>query len=97
MTLREVLTQVAIIANQSPPKVRLPQSLVLPIAYFAEGWARLTESGEPLITVDGVKLSKKKMFFSSERAVRELGFRPGPVEEALRNAVNWFRQNNYLR
>ena len=97
MTLREFLTQVAIIANQSPPKVRLPQSLVLPIAYFAEGWARLTESGEPLITVDGVKLSKKKMFFSSERAVRELGFRPGPVEEALRNAVNWFRQNNYLR
>ena len=97
MTLKEFLTEVAIIAGQSPPKVRLPQGLVLPIAYLAEGWARLTRSGEPLITVDGVKLSKKKMFFSSERAVRELGFRPGPVEEALRNAVNWFRQNNYLR
>ncbi|MEJ2430882.1 MAG: NAD-dependent epimerase/dehydratase family protein [Deltaproteobacteria bacterium] len=97
MTLREVLTQVAIIANQSPPRVRLPQSLVLPIAYFAEGWARLTDRGEPLITVDGVKLSKKRMFFSSERAMRELGFRPGPVEEALREAVNWFRENNYLR
>jgi len=96
MTLREFLTAVAIIADQSPPKVRLPQSLVLPIAYFAEGWARLTGGGEPLITVDGVKLSKKKMFFSSERAERELGFRPGPVEEALRNAVNWFQQNNYL-
>ena len=97
MTLREFLTKVAIIAHQSPPKVRLPQSLVLPIAYLAEGWARLWGSGEPLITVDGVKLSKKKMFFSSARAERELGFRPGPVEEALRNAVNWFRQNNYLR
>ena len=97
MTLREFLTKVAIIAHQSPPKVRLPQSLILPIAYLAEGWARLWGSGEPLITVDGVKLSKKKMFFSSERAERELGFRPGPVEEALRNAVNWFRQNNYLR
>ena len=97
MTLRELLTQVAMIANQSPPKLRLPQSLVLPIAYFAEGWARLTDGGEPLITVDGVKLSKKKMFFSSERAMGELGFRPGPVEEALRDAVNWFRENNYLR
>ena len=97
MTLREFLTQVAIIANQSPPKVRLPQSLVLPIAYLAEGWARLTDRGEPLITVDGVKLSKKKMFFSSERAMHELGFRPGPVEEALRDAVTWFRENNYLR
>ena len=97
MTLREFLTQVAIIANQSPPKVRLPQSLVLPIAYVAEGWARLTDSDEPLITVDGVKLSKKKMFFSSARAMGELGFRPGPVEEALRSAVNWFQENNYLR
>ena len=97
MTLKEFLTEVAIIAGQSPPKVRLPQGLVLPIAYLAEGWARLTRSGEPLITVDGVKLSKKKMFFSSERAERELGFRPEPVKEALRNAVNWFQENNYLR
>jgi len=96
MTLKEFLTEVAVIAHQSPPRVRLPQSLILPIAYLAEGWARLTGSGEPLITVDGVKLSKKKMFFSSERAERELGFRPGPVEEALRNAVNWFRQYGYL-
>jgi len=97
MTLRELLTEVAIMAGQSPPKVRLPRALILPIAYLAEGWARLTRSGEPLITVDGVKLSKKKMFFSSERAERELGFRPGPVKEALRSAVNWFQQNDYLR
>jgi len=97
MTLREFLTEVAIMAGQSPPKVRLPRALILPIAYLAEGWARLTRSGEPLITVDGVKLSKKKMFFSSERAERELGFRPGPVKEALRSAVNWFQQNDYLR
>jgi dihydroflavonol-4-reductase len=97
MALKEFLTQVAIIADQSPPKVRLPQGLVLPIAYLAEAWSRLTGRGEPLITVDGVKLSKKKMFFSSERAERELGYLPGPVEEALRNAVAWFQQNNYLR
>jgi len=97
MTLKDFLTEVAIMAGQSPPKVRLPQGLILPVAYFAEGWARLFGRAEPLITVDGVKLSKKKMFFSSERAERELGFRPGPVKEALRDALNWFRQNDYLR
>lgn len=97
MTLREFLTEVALMAGQSPPRIRLPRGLILPVAYFAEGWARLTGSGEPLITVDGVKLSKKKMFFSSERAERELGFRPGPVKEALRDAVHWFQQNHYLR
>jgi len=97
MTLKEFLTQVAIITDQSPPKIRLPRALVLPIAYFAEGWARIAGNNEPLITVDGVKLSKKKMFFSSERAGRELGYRPGPVEKALRDAVTWFQENNYLR
>jgi dihydroflavonol-4-reductase len=97
MTLREFLTQVAMAAGQPPPKVRLPHNLVLPLAYFAETWARLSGSGEPLITVDGVKLAKKHMFFSCDRAKRELGFHPRPVEEALRDAVDWFQQNGYLK
>jgi dihydroflavonol-4-reductase len=97
MTLKDLLTQVAIIAGQSPPKVRLPRNLILPIAYFAEAWAKLVGSGEPLITVDGVRLAKKHMFFSSKRAERQLGFHPRPVEEAFRDAVDWFQQHDYLR
>jgi dihydroflavonol-4-reductase len=96
LTLREFLTQVAVAAGQPAPKVRLPHNLVLPIAYFVEAWARLTGSSEPLLTVDGVKLAKKHMFFSCDRAKRELGFHPRPVEEALRDAVDWFKHNGYL-
>ncbi len=97
MTLKEILTQAATLAGQPPPRVRLPHNLVLPIAYFAEAWARFTNGSEPLVTVDGVRLAKKQMFFTYERAERELGFNPRPVEEGFRDAVDWFRQNGYLQ
>ncbi len=96
MTLKEILTQAATLAGQPPPKVRLPHNLVLPIAYLAEAWARFTDGSEPLVTVDGVRLAKKQMFFTYERARRELGFNPRPVEEGFRDAVDWFLQNGYL-
>jgi dihydroflavonol-4-reductase len=47
--------------------------------------------------VDGVRLAKKHMFFSIDRAKHELGFAPRPVEEALRDAVAWFQQHGYLK
>lgn len=96
MALKELLIQVAMIAGQPPPRVRLPHNLVLPLAYFAETWARISGRGEPLITVDGVRLAKKLMFFASKKAERELGFHPRPVDEALRDAVAWFHQHGYL-
>lgn len=95
MTLKEILTVVAKIAGHKPPRVRLPHNLVLPIAYLAEAWAWLTDGSEPRATVDGVRLSKKYMFFSIEKAQRELGYHPRAVEQALKDAVDWFRANGY--
>jgi dihydroflavonol-4-reductase len=97
MTLKEILTEVAILAGQPPPKVRLPHNLVLPIAYLAEAWARLIDGSEPLITTDGVRLAKKQMFFDIKRAENELGFNPRPVGEAFRDALAWFHLNGYLK
>ncbi len=95
MSLKEILATIADITGQRPPKVRLPHSLVMPVAYISEAWARVTKGGEPRVTVDGVRLSKKYMFFSTEKAKRELGFSPRPVEEALQEAISWFRGNGY--
>jgi dihydroflavonol-4-reductase len=95
MTLKEILTEVARISGQKPPRMKLPHNLVLPIAYLSEAWAWLTDGPEPRATVDGVRLSKKYMFFSIEKARRELGFKPRPVEDALKDAVEWFRANGY--
>jgi dihydroflavonol-4-reductase len=95
MTLREILRDIAAITGRRPPRVRLPHGLVVPIAYVAEAWARLG-GGEPFVTVDGVRMARKLMFFSSQKARDALGFRPRPAAEALRDAVEWYRLNGYL-
>ena len=91
MSLREVLTEIADIAGRSSPKIRLPHAVVMPIAYVSEAWARLTGMN-PIATVEEVRMSKKRMFFTSEKARRELGYVARPARLALEDAVRWFRQ-----
>ena len=95
MSLREILELIARLEGRNPPRVRLPYGVVLPIAYLAEGFARLTgRSGR--ITLEGVRMSRKKMFFSSAKAVRELGYRWRPPVQAFEDAIRWFRDNGLL-
>jgi dihydroflavonol-4-reductase len=96
MTLREILAAVAALVGRSPPRVRLPHNLVLPLAYAAEAWAGLTDGAEPRVTVDGVRLSRKRMYFKSDKAQRDLGLVARPAQAALADAVRWFRQNAYI-
>ena len=95
LTLREILGRIAVITGRPAPRIRLPHAVVLPIAYVSQAWARLTGGGEPRATVDGVRMSRKYMFFSSDKARRDLGYAPRPAEEALREAERWFRENGY--
>jgi dihydroflavonol-4-reductase len=95
MTLREIIGQISTLAWRSPPRVRLPYGVVLPIAYLAEGFAKLSgRSGR--ITLEGVRMSRKRMFFSSAKAVRELGYAWRPPSEAFDDAIRWFRDNGLL-
>ena len=96
LTLREILTEVARLTGRRPPRVRLPHGLVLPIAYAAVGLASLTGRATQ-ITVDGVRMARKRMFFSSAKAERELGYRHRPARHALADAVRWFGREGYLK
>jgi dihydroflavonol-4-reductase len=95
MTLAEILTEVARVSGQRPPSLKIPYGVALPIAAGAEALARLT-GREPFATVDGVRMSRKKMFFSADRAIRELGYAPRPARQAIADAVAWFKANGYL-
>jgi dihydroflavonol-4-reductase len=95
MSLREILAVIADIVGRKPPKVRLPHGVVLPIAYISETLARITGK-PPVATVEEVRMSKKHMFFSSEKAKRELGYTQRPAQQALEDAVRWYRDNGYL-
>jgi dihydroflavonol-4-reductase len=95
MSLREILAVIAQIVGGTPPRVRLPYGVVLPIAYLAEGLAKITgRSGR--ITLEGVRMSRKRMFFSSAKAARELGYRWRPPAEGFNDAIRWFRDNDLL-
>jgi len=95
MTLREILTLIALLVGRRPPRIRLPHGAVLPVAYLAELYARLT--GRPTrVTVEGVRMARKRMFFSSDKAARELGYRWRPPSEAFTDALRWFEENGYL-
>jgi len=92
MMLRDILGEIAVLVGRSPPRFRLPRGAVLPIAHAAELIARLRGSRtEPLLTVDGLKMSKTFMFFSSEKARKDIGYSPRPAREALADAARWLQ------
>ena len=95
LPLREILVEITRLAGRAPPRIRLPHGVVLPIAYLAEGFARVT--GKPTrVTVDSVRMARKRMYFSSEKAARELGYRYRPAALAFADALEWFRAEGYL-
>ena len=95
MSLAEIFSAVAAMTGKRAPRIKLPVGVVLPVAHVAEAIARVTGKA-PAVTVDGVKLARKHMYFSSQRARTELGYQPRPAVEALRDAVEWFSANGYL-
>ncbi|MDX1514757.1 MAG: NAD-dependent epimerase/dehydratase family protein [Gammaproteobacteria bacterium] len=95
MSLENILREVARVTGRPAPRVRLPHAVVMPIAYLSEGWARVF-GGEPMATVDGVRMSRKRMYYSSRKAEQSLGYRHRPASEAISDAVAWFRDNGYL-
>ena len=69
MTLREILADISQLVGRPPPRIRLPYAAVLPIAYAAEIVAKFSgRSGR--VTLEGVRMSRKRMFFSSAKAAR---------------------------
>ncbi len=95
LTLAELLTRIALLTHRRPPRVRLPRAIIYPVAFCAEAVARTTRR-EPFVTLDGLRMSKYKMYFTFAKAERELGYKSRPVGEALRDALQWFRAMGYV-
>ena len=94
LTLGDILRKAADAAGLKPPSVRLPYAVAYAAGVATTAWARVTGK-EPRAPLDAVRMAKKKMFVSHEKAARELGFAPGPVDGAIERAVEWFRGNGY--
>ena len=92
----DMLADICAIVGRRPPRWRFPIPMVMPVAYAAEGWARIT-GREPFVTRDGLRMAKYRMFFNAAKAERELGYRARPYREGLADAVKWFGQAGYLK
>jgi dihydroflavonol-4-reductase len=96
MSLHQLLDAVAVQAGRRPPRIALNADLLMPVAWAAEGWTRLWHLREPMLTRDALRMSKKKMYFSSDRGEGALGYVHRPAEKAIADALVWFRDNGYM-
>jgi dihydroflavonol-4-reductase len=94
--LSEMLTEIAKLLGRRPPRIRMPRSAIVPLAIMAETIARFT-GREPLVTMDALRMSKYRMFFTTAKAERDLGITARPFTQALADAIDWFRGAGYLK
>lgn len=94
MTLREIFEALSRISGRPAPRLRLPYWMALGFGLAEAATARFT-GREPRAPLEAVHMARYKMFVATDKAQRELGFQPGPVEDALRRAVDWFRKHHY--
>ena len=96
LTLKQILDKLGQLTGLPSPKVKLPYVFAFAAGVIDEAITGMILRREPRATVDTVRMGKKKMFASSAKAERELGWKLVPVEAALRRAVEWFRANGYV-
>lgn len=97
MSLKEILSALSKITRMPAPKFKIPYPIALAAGYVSKLYAENISKKEPAIPWEGVKMAKKHMYFSSSKALGELGLPQSPVEAALEKAVKWFKENGYVR
>ena len=95
LTLAQLLAMVAAQVGRKPPRIKLAREVLWPLALACEGIARLT-GRDPLVTRDHLRMARKLMFFSSAKAIAELGYQPRPATEAIADAIAWFRAHGRI-
>ena len=95
LTLKQMLDRMSGLTGIPSPTMRVPHAVAMAFAVFDETLTGRIRGREPRATVEAVRMGKKKMFASSAKAERELGFKVRPVDDALRAAIEWFRAHGY--
>src|SRR5580704_13739598 len=95
LTLKQILDKLGALTGLPSPKIKLPYAVALATGVVDTLVVGKMLKREPRVTIDAVRMGRKKMFVTSAKAERELGWNPRPVEDALRRAVEWFKANGY--
>src|SRR5882757_5416030 len=95
LTLKQILDKLGALSGLASPTVKLPYLVAYAAGFVDEMFSGRLLGREPRATIETVRMGKKKMWASSDKAERELGWKKIPVDDALRRAVEWFRANGY--
>jgi dihydroflavonol-4-reductase len=96
LTLHAFLERVGAIVGKKAPRLRMPHWLPLAAAFAEERMLAPLARRAPALAVDGVRMSREKMYYDAGKAMRELGYAPSPLDGAIRSAIEWFAANGYL-
>jgi dihydroflavonol-4-reductase len=96
MTLKTFLEKLANVAGMPAPRFKIPYEIAYLAGALSTGLSYITQK-EPAIPLDGVRMAHEPMYYDASKAVRELGLPQSAIETALRKAVQWFRENGYVR
>jgi dihydroflavonol-4-reductase len=96
LTLKQIFDLLSQLTGIPSPANRMPHWVAEIYARLENVWAEKVLHREPSVPLEGVKLSRCKMWFDSSKAVRELGLPQTPVEDGLRRGVEWFRTHGYV-
>ncbi len=97
LALREFFERLATLSGMAAPRVRIPYAVAYGFALGAEAFARTVTHRAPRASLTEVRMARKRMWFDSAKARDELGYAPGPIDEALRRAIEFFRQSGAAR
>ena len=95
LTLKQILDKLALITGLPSPSIKVPHVVALATGVVDQVFTGYIRNREPRATIDAVRMGRKKMFVSSSKAERHLGWKIVPVDGALRRAVEWFQANGY--
>ena len=96
LLLDDVWQLLSDLTEKPMPKYRLPHGLLMTVGYIDELRCRLQKGAKPAVPLEGVRMSRERMFADSSKAARELDFHPGPVRDALQRALQWYSEHAYL-
>jgi dihydroflavonol-4-reductase len=96
VALADMLAEIARILGRKPPKLELPVAPLFPLAWAAEQWARISGT-EPFLTLDSLRMARHKMYYTSAKAERVLGYTARPYADALRDALDWSRAHGMFK
>jgi dihydroflavonol-4-reductase len=96
LTLKDFFTLIGEVSGVQPPRLKLPYSAALAVAYMYKFGSKITRK-PPVLTPAGVRMASQYTYYDVSKAVNELGFPQTPIKTTVEKAVNWFKENGYVK